>query len=98
MGLNLLSSVYLLSSEVMAANVTTKPVPKKRSKTNFIYSDQSIEHPDINNSSKVMIDGGLFANQKFDKVENLNKKTPVSNTILETAVRLLLAHIELYLI
>lgn len=25
-----------------------------------------------------MIEGGLFANQKFDKVETLNKKTPVS--------------------
>lgn len=67
-----------MSDYVLTANVTTKNVPKKRSKTNFIYSDQSIDHPDINNSSKVMIEGGLFANQKFDKVETLNKKTPVS--------------------
>lgn len=60
--LNAITIIYFMSDYVLTANVTTKNVPKKRSKTNFIYSDQSIDHPDINNSSKVMIEGGLFAN------------------------------------
>jgi hypothetical protein len=30
---------------VQTANVTTKSVPQRRNKTNFIHSDESLEHP-----------------------------------------------------
>ena len=64
---------------VQTANVTTRGVPQRRNKTNFVYSDKSTEHPDSNNASKICIEGGLYCNEKFDKIENINKKNPVSD-------------------
>lgn len=49
---------------------TNTTVPAHHDKTNFINSDQDTEHPESNNNSNMMVEGGLYIDKKFQKVEN----------------------------
>ena len=52
--------------------------PQKKNKTNFIYGDLDGEHPDWNNTEKVMIQGGIYSVQKFDRIHDPHANKPVS--------------------
>lgn len=49
-----------------------------KNKTNFVYGESASEHPDLNNSTKLMVEGGLYSSQKFERVKLYKGKHPVS--------------------
>ena len=76
------STAIILPCAHCTDNATAHLQPQqRRNKTNFIYSDASIEHPEFNNDSKVMIEGGLYTNQKFERIST-QSQLPVSNIYL----------------
>lgn len=72
----------MLVTFVCAANepATKVKAPKWKNKTNFIYSDQDGEHPDWNNTEKVMIQGGMYTTNRVDRIHDPHAIKPVSET------------------
>lgn len=75
-------TVATLTSPCMAQQQGASHTPQSvhKNKTNFIYSDHDTEHPDSANNSKLSVEGGLFIDQKFQKIDNFaGAKRPVSS-------------------
>lgn len=60
--LKVMAIAAIIQLTVHADEVANKsaPIKSRRNKTNFIYSDSNIEHPEFNNNTKLSVEGGLY--------------------------------------